>query len=106
MVTLRFTDVPHREAFLQDIAPLAKYCREHEPGTVAYEVLLSDKDELMVLIMERYRDKENAFLKEHRSSAPFQAFRPKLQAMQENGHVQISGESFTDSGIGFGDRAA
>jgi len=106
LVTLKFTAEEHKETFLNDIAPLAIYVKEKEPETIAYEVLLSDKDPLRVLIMERYMDKDNAYLTVHRSSQQFLDFRPKLQALQEAGHVTIDGESYLDSGVGFGDRAA
>lgn len=106
LVTLKFSAEEHKKAFLDDIAPLAKFVQEKEPETIAYEVLLSDKDPLRVLIMERYKDKENAYLKVHRSSQQFLEFRPKLQAMQEAGYVTVDGESYLDSGVGFGDRAA
>ena len=105
LVTARFETVEHKEEFLEDIKPLAEYVRTKEPDTIAYEVLLSDKDPLEVMILERYKDKKNAFVKVHRSSAPFLAFRPKLQLMQEKGHVTLSGHSYLDSGVGFGDRA-
>jgi quinol monooxygenase YgiN len=107
LVTLQFTaDEPLRQ-FLVDIAPLCQYVHDHEPDTIAYQVLHSDIDPLRVLILERYRDKENAFLTIHRHSIPFLEFRPKLQAMQEAGHVTVQGESYLDSGTqvgGFGDR--
>lgn len=103
-VTLQFSAEEHKETFLQDIAPLAAYIRNEEPDTIAYEVLLSDQDPLKVLVMERYKDKDNAFLKVHRSSPLFLEFRPKLKAMQEAGYVTIQGNSFLDSGVGFGDR--
>lgn len=105
LVTLKFSQLEYKEQFLKDIAPVAQHCRDHEPDTLSYEVLLSDKDELMVMVLERYRDKEKAFLVVHRNSAPFQEFRPKLKAMQNDGKVKVSGESFLDSRIGFGDRS-
>lgn len=103
-VTLTFTASEHKDKFLQDIAPVAAYIKVNERDTLAYEVLMSDQDPLQVLVMERYKDKENAFLKAHRSSGPFQAFRPKLKAMEQAGHVSISGHSYIDSQVGFGDR--
>ena len=103
-VTLTFTAAEHLETFKRDIAPLCEYIKASEPETISYEVLLSDKDPLKVLIMERYKDKENAFLKIHRSSAPFNEFRPKLKALQDGGFVTVDGDSFVDSQIGFGDR--
>ena len=106
LVTLQFTAEEHKEAFLKYISPLAKYVNAKEPDTIAYKVLLSDKDPLRVLIMERYKDRENAFLKVHRTSEPFLEFRPKLQALQEAGFVNVVGESYDDSDVGFGDRLA
>ena len=106
LVTLQFTAEEHKESFLKDIAPLATYVEENEPDTIAYEVLLSDKDPLRVLIMERYKDKVNSFLKVHRTSEAFLKFRPKLQAQQESGYVIVNGESYLDAGVGFGDRMA
>jgi len=104
-VTLSFDSVEYKEQFLNDIKPVADYVKSSEPDTIAYEMLLSDKDPLQVMVLERYLDKENAYLNVHKSSAPFLAFRPKLKAMEENGHVSISGNSYIDSGIGFGDRS-
>jgi quinol monooxygenase YgiN len=105
LVTLQFSAEEYKDQFFKDIQPLADYCKAHEPDTIAYEVLHSDKDPLQALILERYRNKETAFLQVHRSSAPFQAFRPKLKAMEDEGRVKISGDSYVDSGIGFGDRS-
>uniref|UniRef100_A0A7R9WPV4 ABM domain-containing protein n=1 Tax=Craspedostauros australis TaxID=1486917 RepID=A0A7R9WPV4_9STRA len=104
MVTLQFTEAQYKDQFLLDIAPLAKFVKEKEPDTTAYEVLLSDKDPLHVLIMERYKDKENAFEKVHRSSAAYLEFRPKLGAMIDGGFVKMDGHSYVDSMVGFGDR--
>ena len=105
LVTLQFQDDQSLQTFLQYITPVAKYVRDHEPDTLAYEVLLSDKDPLQVLVLERYRDKEEAYLKVHKSSKPFLEFRPKLGKLQEEGKVVISGHSYIDSMVGFGDRA-
>jgi len=106
LVTLVFTSVEHKEQFLQFMAPLAKYVKEHEPGTIAYEVLQSDQNELQVMILERYKDKENAYAKVHKSSEQFLEFRPKLKALQDAGHVTIEGHSYVDTSIGFGDRVS
>ena len=105
LVSLNFTEEKHKVTFLEDFAPLAAYVKEKEVDTIAYEVLLSDKDPLRVLIMERYKDKEEAYLQVHKTSEPFLEFRPKLQALQEAGLVTVDGESYIDSGLGFvGDR--
>jgi quinol monooxygenase YgiN len=106
LVTLKFTATEHKEQFLLDIAPVAAYIQVHEPETLAYEVLLSDQDSLQVLVLERYTDKDHAFLTVHKSSEPFLAFRPKLKAMQDAGYVTVSGDSYLDAKVGFGDRCS
>ncbi|VEU44626.1 unnamed protein product [Pseudo-nitzschia multistriata] len=106
LVTARFDNLGHKQEFLEIIRPVAEYIRTGEPQTLAYEVLQSDKDNLEVVVLERYTDKENAYLTIHKSSPQFLAFRAKLKVMQEKGYVSISGQSFLDSGVGFGDRVA
>ena len=101
MVTLQFQDVAARDEFLALVQPVIRHVTKHERTTLGYEVLLSDKDELQVLFLERYLDKEVAYLQIHKSSAAFLEFRPKLQAMQQAGRVTVSGNSFVDSGMGF-----
>ena len=103
-VTLEFTSDEYLQQFLTDLKPVAEYARDNEPGTISYEVLRSDKDPLRVLLMERYKDKEVAYLQVHKSSKPFLEYRPKLKAMEEAGQVTIVGESYVDTGVGFGDR--
>jgi quinol monooxygenase YgiN len=105
LVKLEFKEESFKDQFLKDMAPLAKYVKEEEPDTLAYEILFNDKDPLKVLVLERYKDKEIAFLKVHRSSLPFQEFRPKLKAMIDGGYVTMEGDSYIDSMLGFGDRA-
>lgn len=105
IVKLKFSSDIYKQTFLKDIAPLCEYVKSHETTTtIAYEVLLSDKDPMQVVILERYADKDNAFLKVHRNSKPFLEFRPKLKAMQDAGAVTVDGDSYVDSGLGFGDR--
>ncbi|KAG7355179.1 hypothetical protein IV203_004535 [Nitzschia inconspicua] len=100
-VTLQFSSIDYKHQFLRDIQPLATFVKQHEPETLAYEVLLSDKDDLQVLIVERYLNKDKSFLQVHRSSNEFLTFRPKLQAMVDAGHVTLSGQSYFDANIGF-----
>ena len=100
LVTLNFATSALVSNFLAEIQPLCEYIGQHEPTTLSYEVLLSDKDDTMVTLLERYEDKDNAFLKIHRSSVPFQNFRAKLKAMEEKGLVKVDGSSYLDSGVG------
>lgn len=104
IVNLEFKEESFKNQFLNDIAPLAKHVKENEPDTLAYEVLLNDKEPLKVMILERYKDKDLSFSNVHRSSKPFQEFRPKLKAMIDEGHVSMEGNSYIDSTVGFGDR--
>ena len=104
LVTLKFKSENYVDQFLSDIKPLCDYIKANEPTTLAYEVMKSDKDPLMVTLMERYADKDEAYLKIHKSAKPFLEFRPKLKAVQDDGNVEISGESYLDSMVGFGDR--
>mmetsp|Transcript_44099 Transcript_44099/g.86507 ORF Transcript_44099/g.86507 Transcript_44099/m.86507 type:complete len:121 (-) Transcript_44099:58-420(-) len=106
LFTLDFTEIQFKDAFLKDFAPLARHVEEHEPNTTAYKALLSDKNPLKVLIMERYKDKETAFLEVHLKSAPFLTLRSKLKAMEDAGHVNVSADFYYDSDCGFGDRVA
>jgi quinol monooxygenase YgiN len=106
LVTLKFTTTEHKEQFIRDIAPVAAYVQAHEPDTLAYEILLSDQDSLQLLVLERYKDKDHAYLTVHRSSEPFLAFRPKLKAMQDAEYVTVSGHSYLDAKVGFGDRCS
>lgn len=85
------------EIFKAAFAPLAVVVKENEAGTLSYGLAISDKDPLMVLIFERYVDKDDAYLRVHRSSESFQVFRPQLAALKAN----ISGESYIESDLGF-----
>jgi quinol monooxygenase YgiN len=105
MVELQFSNEAAKHVFLQEIAPLADHVEKNErAGTLTYQVLQSDKDPLHVLMMERYVDKEQAYLRVHKQSTAFLAFRPKLQALQDAGKVAITGHSYSDTRIGFAHR--
>lgn len=101
IVDVKFQDKATKAEFVELIQPLATYVKYHEPTTIGYEVLFSDKDDLQALLVERYKDKEEAYLKIHKSSKEFLDFRPKLQAMQEAGRVTLSGNSYWDGAVGF-----
>ena len=102
MVQLTFTELQYQEQFVRDITPLCQYIQQHESNTtLSYEVLFSDHNPLLVLILERYVNQPEAYLQIHKTSAPFLKFRAKLQTMQQHQVVTIDGSSYYDSGIGF-----
>ena len=70
-VTLQFTSEDHREEFFKIVKPLAEYIKESEPDTIAFEVICNDKDPLQLMLLERYKNKDTAFLKIHKTSAAF-----------------------------------
>lgn len=114
-VNLKFTTLANRDAFLQLIDPVCKDVLVNEAPiskqsttsssstetTLSYKVAISDKDPLMVLILERYSDKSNGYLKVHRSGREFLKFREKLKVMQEEGGVVIEGESYLETELGY-----
>lgn len=69
--------------------------------TLSYQVAISDKDPLMVVVLERYSDKENGYLTVHRSGGEFLKFRELLKGMQEKGEVEINGESYIETSLGY-----
>lgn len=85
--------------FESEFERLAEYVRRSEPSTVSYELLRSDKNDLQIYILERYRTKDD-YLEIHKKSKPFLAFREKFQRMIERGAV-VDGDSYLESGIGF-----
>ncbi|CAE8654676.1 unnamed protein product, partial [Polarella glacialis] len=81
--------------------PFVSYMKEHEPTTLAFEMMHSDKDPLQVLVFERYADKDEAYLKIHRASEAFLAFRSTLASLDP----VIDGHSYWEGGSGFFERA-
>ena len=100
-VSLQFTQLQDKEEFLLLVRPLADYIWREEPTTLAFDVISHDADPLQVMLVERYQEKATAFLQIHKSSPHFLNYRPKLQQMQNDGRVVVSGNSYLDSGIGF-----
>lgn len=93
-IHLRFKDTESRREFMKHWAPLARYVRDAEPFCLLFEAIQSDKDPLLLIVDERYIDK-NVYVEKHRSSAAFHAFRPYMQKLQDEGKVEVVGESGT-----------
>ena len=91
-IHLRFKDTESRREFMKHWAPLARYVRDAEPFCLLFEAIQSDKDPLLLIVDERYIDK-NVYVEKHRSSAAFHAFRPYMQKLQDEAKVEVVGES-------------
>jgi len=101
LVSLKFQSIAHRDRFLQLAKPVCEDVVEREEKTLSYKIAISDKDETLVMFLERYTDKDEAYLKIHKSGREFLKFREELKGMQERGEVDISGESYIETDLGF-----
>ena len=113
LVNFKFATLSHRDTFLRLIEPVCQDVLVKEgptasnsnnkstKSTLSYQVAISDKDPLMVMLIERYTDKENGYLKVHKSGTAFLKFREQLKGMQERGEVAIEGESYVETNLGF-----
>lgn len=101
VVTISFSNESVRDNFLEDVRPLCKYVKTSELQTLSYEVAISDRDPLKILLLERYEEKESAYADIHKSSDAFQTFRGKLKTMQGSGLATVEGASYIETGIGF-----
>lgn len=104
LVNLQFTSLEYRNTFLKLIEPVCEDVRANELSkgtTLSYRVSISDKDPLMVIVLERYSDRENGYLLVHRSGKVFLSFRDELKTMQERNEVTIVGESYLETDLGY-----
>ena len=101
LVQMEFKSVADRVEAEEAWKPEALECWLNEPGTLSYELARSDKNERMIIFIERYADKEDAYLAVHKGSAAFAKFRPEISRLDP----KISGESYIASDIGYMSRA-
>jgi quinol monooxygenase YgiN len=104
LVNLQFTSLEHRTTFLKLIEPLCEDVRANELSkgtTLSYKVAISDKDPLMVIVLERYSDRENGYLSVHKEGKAFLSFRDELKGMQDRNEVTIKGESYLETDLGY-----
>jgi len=99
-VGLQFTNPAAASTFVSDWSKAAAYCMREERFLFHYEVSQSDKFPLQYMIVERYRSKRD-YVDTHRHSKAFAEFRPKLKALQDNGEVTVTGDSWIELGVGF-----
>lgn len=96
-VIVEFASQNDKTAFLELFRSLAEYVTGYERNTVSYKLSESDKNPLRVHILERYADKENAFLKEHRNSKAFTEFRAEMAKMQDAKRITlVDGHSYLE----------
>ena len=100
LVQMEFKSVADREKAEAIFAPEARWCRDHEPGTLSYEWARSDSNDRAIIVVERYADKETAYASVHKSSEAFKKFRPQLAALEP----VINGHSYVASDIGYTSR--
>eukprot|EP00438_Fugacium_kawagutii_P029869 Skav201991 [mRNA] locus=scaffold269:129211:129612:+ [translate_table: standard] len=91
-IQLRFRDLATRDEFLTFWGVLARYVRDHEPFCLLFEAIQSDKDPLLVIVDERYINKD-VYGEKHRTSDAFHVFRPQMKKMQDEGRIEVLGES-------------
>ena len=101
LVSLKFESIAYRDRFLKLARPVCEDVASREKKTLSYKIAISDKDETLVMFLERYTDKDDAYLKIHKSGNEFLRFREELKGMQDRGEVEISGESYIETDLGF-----
>ena len=99
-VKLTFKEESDLQLILKEWTKVASYCAENEDFLLHYEVGVSDVNPLEVIILERYKTKEQ-YLSIHKQGEEFLKFRPKLAEMQKDGKVSIEGFSYKELGYGF-----
>lgn len=96
VVKMKFKDYS-KVIKLKDIfEEYAAWIQVNEPTTLAYQLMTSDKDPLVVTLFERYTDKDTAYAKVHKGSEAFAKFRPALAALEPDmdGHSYFEGNGF------------
>jgi quinol monooxygenase YgiN len=81
-------------------ARCADWCRANEAGLMHYEIARSQTDPLKYGIFERYASLD-AYASTHKSTEAYRTFRPKMQALQDSGELEVSGSSYFELGHGF-----
>ncbi|KNC80163.1 hypothetical protein SARC_07476 [Sphaeroforma arctica JP610] len=100
VVTCKFIDEVVVDRFLDAFRPVAEYCDKSEPTTTTYNLIRYMTDPKVLRVVERYTNK-SAYLDTHKSSKKFQSMRSTLQKMQDANEVEIQGESYSDTDVGY-----
>ena len=91
LVKLTFGSGIDADVFQALFCEYARWIQEHEPATLAWEVMRSKRSLHHFLFFGRYEDKELAYATVHRGSSRFAAFRQKLGGMNPvvDGHSYV-----------------
>ena len=91
LVKLTFGSGIDADVFQALFCEYARWIQEHEPATLAWEVMRSKHILHHFLFFGRYEDKELAYATVHRGSSRFAAFRQKLGGMNPvvDGHSYV-----------------
>ncbi|EIE20973.1 hypothetical protein COCSUDRAFT_83532 [Coccomyxa subellipsoidea C-169] len=99
VITHKYKTIRDRDLFISLFEPLAKYVVHHEPETLAYELSVSDKNPLEIIIFERYTS-QAALTEVHQQSAPFKKFK-KAWAEANLEYENKTGESYIEKDLGY-----
>ena len=102
-VTLKFHGLDYKKEFLKIFKPYAEYVQKNEHSTISYLLLQRDDNDLEVMLLERYSNK-NAYLNIHKKTKEFLGYKEKflqLKGPKSNYSFDISGSSYYMTGIGF-----
>ena len=97
-IQIKFKTIDKKNEFKALFKPLAEFVTKNEPGTLAYELFDSDKEETAIFLLERYRTK-NDYLEVHRKTPEFLSFKENMMKMAES--FEMNGHSYIQSDYGF-----
>lgn len=97
-IQIKFKTIEKKNEFKELFKPLAEFVTKTEPGTLAYELFDSDKEESTIFLFERYRTK-NDYLEIHRKTPEFLTFKENMMKMAES--FEMNGHSYIQSDYGF-----
>ena len=99
-VELEFKTEAAARELVKAWARCADWCRANEAGLLHYEIAQSQAEPLKYGIFERYASLD-AYRTTHKSTEAYRTFRPKMQALQDSGELEVRGSSYFELGHGF-----
>jgi len=100
VVRLAFRSADERDAWVAVWRPLAAAVRGREPRTLAFELSVSDRDPLHVVVVERYASRDD-YSNVHRATPAFAEFKKRSAALPFFESIAVEGDSYLETGIGF-----